>query len=653
MDITRYYVLNLLQMKKIVLTAAMIIICLIAADAQENYSTEKKSAIKAYHEGIKYLNVRQYEKAVTWFKKAVSADDHFIEAWLVLGQTFENAGQTENAVKAYHEGLAINPAFHPYSNIVLANLQFKLSRYEDALKSYQVFLNTGSKNQKYIKIASKGIERCLFAINAVRNPVPFNPQNLGPNINTTDDEYWPCLTADEKTLIFTRRIKDGTSYPGYQEDFYISNMENQGWSLAKNAGFPLNSALNEGAQTISADGRLMVFTACDREDGLGRCDLYFSRKTGDKWTFPENMGSPVNSSDYETQPSLSADGKTLYFASNRAGGFGDIDMYYSVMDEYNKWSVPVNLGEKINTPGRDWAPFIHPDNQTLYFASNEHIGLGGFDLFVSKKDSAGKWSTPVNLGYPINTGRDEFGLIINATGDRAYFASDKDSANGRDLYAFDLYPEARPGEVSYMKGKVYDSDTKEALGAKFELIDLKTNNIIEDASSDSLTGEFLVCIPANHDYLLNVSKLGYLFYSDNFSLNNIFQLDEPFYKDVPLQPIEVGKSVILRNIFFEFDSYVLKDESKIELNKLIHFLKTYPSVKIEVSGHTDNIGTAAYNETLSEQRARSVADYLIGASVDKQRIKYAGYGFRKPLASNETEEGRSLNRRTEVIITDK
>jgi hypothetical protein len=474
---------------------------------------------------------------------------------------------------------------------------------------------------------------------------------MGPSVNSENNEYWPCLTADENTLIFTRLIKDSTSYPGYQEDFFICTRDKNGWSMAKNAGLPLNSPLNEGAQALSADGRLMVFTACGRKDGIGRCDLYFSTRTGDTWSLPKNMGEPVSTVSYETQPSLSADGKTLYFACDRPGGFGDIDIYVSTMDDQQHWSTPRNLGENINTKGRDWAPFIHPDNQTLYFASNEHLGLGGFDLFFSRRDSAGNWVKPVNLGYPINTAKDEFGLILNAAGNKAYFSSDKDSVNGRDIYTFDLYDEARPTEVSYLKGKVYDADTKAFLRASFELIDLKSNHVISHSFSDSLTGEFLVCIPAGRDYLLNVSKYGYLFFSDNFSLNDVFEISEPFIKDVPLQPVKVGKSVILKNIFFEFDSYVLKDESMIELDKLIQFLETYPTVKIEISGYTDNIGSDEYNITLSQQRAAAVAEYLMNSSIDDGRISHAGYGSSKPLTSNDSEEGRALNRRTELVIT--
>ncbi|MBN2613622.1 MAG: PD40 domain-containing protein [Bacteroidales bacterium] len=634
-----------------------LILCLvfvqIAAFGQTSYTTEKKSAIKAYTDGISYLNLRYYDKAIELFQKAIDIDEKFVEAYFILAQAYEDNKTYEKAIDAYNRGIAVNPLFFTYSYILRGNLEFKIGRYEDAKKSYQAFFSTASKNKKHIELAQKGIKRSDFAINAIKSPVSFNPVSLGDSVNSEFDEYWPCLTADENTLVFTRLVKDTTSLTGYQEDFYLSDKVNGKWGLARNAGPPLNSRYNEGAQTISADGRIMVFTACGREDAIGRCDLYISKKTGDQWSVPVNMGRPVNTADFETQPSLSADGRTLFFASDRAGGFGDVDIYYSVSDNFGNWSQPVNLGEAINTTGRDWAPFIHPDNRTLYFSSDNHTGMGGFDLFYARKDSSGKWPEPVNLGYPINTFNDEYGLVINATGDYALYASDRNQVQKRDIFGFNIPKETRPISVSYMKGKVFDADTKKLLGAGFELTDLATRTTISRSVSDSLTGEFLVCIPVRSNYLLNVSKDGYLFYSDHFSLDKVFEADEPFLKDVPLQPIIPGKSVVLKNIFYEFDSYKLKPESKLELDKLVQFMKSYPTVKIEVSGHTDNIGSEAYNLTLSAQRAKEVAGYLISQSIAEERITYTGYGYTVPIAPNDTEENRALNRRTEVLILEK
>ena len=257
---------------------------------------------------------------------------------------------------------------------------------------------------------------------------------------------------------------------------------------------------------------------------------------------------------------------------------------------------------------------------------------------------------PENLGYPINTNKEEIGLIVNAKGDKAFYSSDRIKGMGKDIFAFDLYDKVQPLEVSYMKGKVFDNETRERLSAKFELIDLETAKTVYESYSDEETGEFLICLPTDKDYCLNVSKKNYLFFSENFALKGIFEKTEPFLKDVPMQPIKVGESIILKNIFYETDLYNLKKESRIELDKIIKFLHDYPSVKIEISGHTDNTGSFEYNQTLSENRAKSVVEYLISSSISEDRIKYKGYGFSRPVASNDTEEGKAQNRRTELKI---
>ena len=359
----------------------------------------------------------------------------------------------------------------------------------------------------------------------------------------------------------------------------------------------------------------MVFTGCNRKDGLGRCDLYLSRREGDRWTIPVNMDAPVNTKFTETQPALSADGKTLYFASDRPGGRGAVDLWVSHMEDNGKWTNPVNLGDTVNSRGNEMSPFIHPDGHTLYLASDGHYGLGGYDLFICRKDSNGRWSKPDNLGYPINTNRDEFGLIVNPSGNRAYFASDIGNNSGRDIYYFDLPETVRPDQVSFMKGVVFDKETQRRLRADFELIDLSTRSLANQSQSDSITGEFIVCIPVDRNYLLNVSKKGYLFYSENFSIRGIFLSDKPFLKDIPLNPVRVGEVVVLKNIFYETDSYALKDESVVELNRLVRFLSENPRIKIEISGHTDNVGTPDYNLRLSDNRSKAVADYLIRAGV--------------------------------------
>lgn len=623
----------------------------------QDLTTDSKRATNLYNDAIIYYNMRDYRKAIEYLESAIKADENFIEAYLTLGEVYLDAGNVSQAMNYYKHGLNNNPTFFKRGYLNLGKMQLKSGLYADAKQSYETFLTLEKSNTSQIREAKEGIKKAEFGKDAVENPVPFEIKNLGPNINTKYDDYWPSLSADEQMLVITGlrpKENDAEFMPmyKYQEDFFISHRTDTGWSAIENAGPPLNTSDNEGAQSISADGRLMVFTACNRMDGVGRCDLYYSLREGDTWSKPKNIGTPVNSSAKETQPSLSADGRVLFFASDREGGVGRLDIWVTKQNDKGVWESPKNLGRVINTVDNEMSPFIHPDNKTLYFASDKHLGLGGYDIFISRVDSMGNWSKPQNLGYPINTHRDEFGLIVNTKGDRAYFSSDINPKAGKDIFEFELYEEARPTEVSYMKGKVFDAETRNPLKANFELTDLESGEIVGESFSDKQTGEFLVCIPTNRDYMLNVSRKGYLFFSENFALKGLFAKTEPFKKDVPLQPIKAGESIVLRNIFFATDSYALKEESKLELNKLIKFLTDYPTIKVEISGHTDKRGTAEYNIQLSENRAKSVVDYLIDAGIAEERLSYKGYGFTQPIADNETEEGMAQNRRTELKVVE-
>lgn len=622
----------------------------VQATAQTSVSTKSKKAIDAYNEGLSKYTANNYTAAEQLFLTAIQADKQFIEAYLLLAQVYEDSGAPLKAIEIYKRGLAINEAYYPYGYIKLGNLEYREGKYEDALNSYKHFktLNKGTAQQ--IDKANEGILRCEFSINAVRNPVPFIPENLGAQINSRYDDYWPSLSADEKTLVITRLIPNDDPIRKIQEDFYISYRSDTGWTEMQNAGSPLNTQDNEGAQTLSGDGRYMVFTACNRKDGIGRCDLYASVKEGDQWSVPVNLGTPLNSKYRETQPSLSADGRTLYFSSDRPGGKGYHDIWVSSRSDGGKWTQPVNLGDSINSAGVEMSPFIHPDNQTLYFSSDGHIGLGGYDLFMSRLDSAGTWKKPGNLGFPINTHRDEIGLIVNARGTRAYYSSGVDETMGKDIFVFDLPEQARPRIVTYMKGIVYDAESRRRLKAELELTDLETGQIIFHSYSDSVSGEFLVSIPFDRNYMLNVSRKSYLFYSENFSLKNIYNAEQPFLKDVPLQPIKAGSSIVLKNIFYETDSYALMQESRIELDKVVKLLTANPAIRIEIGGHTDNVGTAEYNQQLSEKRSKAVAAYLVAHGISESRIISKGYGLTNPIAPNTDPEGRSQNRRTEMKV---
>ena len=531
--------------------------------------------------------------------------------------------------------------------------------FADAKKNYIKYLgfNKGPANRRWQ--TEENIRKCDFALSLMANPVPFDPVNLGDSINTIHDEYINTITSDELTLLFTRRLPTNvitqSGSEAIEEDFYRSERNSDSvWQKARNLGPPVNTRGNEGAISISPDGQLLFFTACQRQDTYGSCDIYWSWKMGNQWSAPRNLGPVVNSSAWDSQPSFSSDGKTLYFASKRSGGKGSSDIWMTTLMPDGTWTTPVNLGDSINTASEEQNPFIHPDDQTLYFASKGHQGLGGLDLFIARRDDTGNWGAPVNLGYPINTAADEITLIVNATGDVAYISSDKFGGKGRqDIYAFPLYKEAQPHPVTYLKGIVFDKETKNRLQAHFELTDLKTNRVVVQSVSDPVDGSFLVCLPTDRNYALNVSREGYLFYSDNFSLTGISAQARPFLKNIPLQPIKVGETVVLKNIFFDTDKFALKPESFIELEKLTKLLKTNPSLKIEISGHTDNKGREAHNLELSRNRAKAVYDYLQEQGIEASRMSYQGFGLSKPIDTNDTEAGRANNRRTEFRVTGK
>jgi outer membrane protein OmpA-like peptidoglycan-associated protein len=623
--------------------------------SQITYSTKNKKAIKFFDQAMEYFQTKKMEECESNLLKALKEDDQFTEAHLLLAQIYDEQKKYELAINSYNNIIEIDPDFFPNMYFSMADDEFTLGKYDDARKHLKQFLT-------YEKIPPKLKQRglfllkcCDFAIVAIKNPVPFTPVSLGDNVNSQFSEYSPSLTVDEQTLVITRlvpRDENTVHQQPFEEDFYISYKQADSlWGQMVRMSAPLNSHGNEGAQSISPDGQTLYFTICNRADGLGSCDLYISERKGKGWSTPINMGIKVNSGVWDSQPSISPDGKTLYFASARGGGKGKMDIWKTNKDDNGGWMSPVNLGDSINTEMSEMSPFIHSDGRTLYFTSTGHPGMGGMDIFYSKMDDNGKWSSPKNIGYPINTNNDEGYLIVNARGNKAYFASDKyGGQGGLDVYSFDLYEEARPTAVTYMKGTVYDSKTKKRLQAKFELIDLSTSNTIAQSESDAMTGEFIVSLPSDRNYALNVSRDEYLFYSENFELKGDHSQLKPFIKDVYLQPIEAGSIVILKNIFFDFDKFDLKPESLVELNRLFDLLKKNPAMKIEIGGHTDNKGTAEYNQRLSESRARSVYDFLVNKGIDKNRLSYKGYGLTKPIDTNDTDEGRANNRRTEFKV---
>ncbi len=619
-------------------------------------TTKSKKAEKAFNKAKSFYYENNYFEAEKFLQKALEIDTNFIEAYLLLGDLLADKNDKTGAIEAYESVIEIDPEYSSIVYYILAGFEFSAEKYIDSRKHFSDFILFTDIDSIQKKFAQDYIEICDFVIEARANPVPFKPVNLGDSINSSFDEYINAITVDEQLMLFTVKeiVPDETNITKQrlEEEFYLSEKQDGIWGKAVKMGYPLNSSGNQGAICLSPDGKKIFFTACNRFDGYGSCDIYFSEKTNDKWSEPINLGQTVNSASWDSQPSISSDGKTLYFASTRKDGYGSSDIWKTGLLPSGNWSEPVNLGEQINTKKAEMSPFIHADNSSLYFSSKGHPGMGGADLFLSKFDiNEQKWSQPNNLGFPINTIADEINIIVDASGKKAYLSSDKSSGMGKqDIYSFELYKDIRPSKVTYLKGKVYDSISKKTLSADFELIDLESNEVLIKSVSDKSNGSFLICLPVNINYALNVSKEGYLFYSENFSLNNENSHTEPFLMNIALQPIQRGNSVILRNVFFDTDKYELKPESEVELLKLISFLQNNPKIKIEIGGHTDNIGSEEYNLNLSETRAKAVYEFLIKNGIEKSRLTFQAYGFSKPIDNNETPEGRANNRRTEFKV---
>ena len=623
------------------------------------YDSKNKKAIELFKKGYEeysnsYGDKNKIEKAESYIKKAIKKDPTFVSTYMMLGEIEISKGNIKKAIEYKTEGLNINPEYSKNEYFYISRMQLLVGQYEGCKKNAQRFLTFQNTNETFVYNARLYVKSCDFALNAIKNPVDFNPKNLGAEINTDRPEYFPTITGDGKTILYTRVILDERARDrgGKQENFFISTENETGeWNTSKSITSTINTLYNEGAPTLTADGNFLIFTSCqgldgygDGRTGKGSCDLFYSRKVGNKWSRPKNLGAQINTPHWESQPCFSSDGRTLYFIraikkKRERLNPESQDIYVTKLNDQGVWSTPEKLSSTINTSGREESVFIHPDGQTLYFGSNGHPGMGGMDLFVSRLQENGEWGTPENLGYPINTFGNENSIIVSPDGKLAYFASDREGGYGSlDLYSFELPEKAKPVFTTYMKGKVVDGDINIPLGATITVIDLKTKNVLFKTTSDRYTGEFLVNIPTNKDLAINAERNGYFFFSKNFSFESS---KNPILIDIPMNKIRISdKPFVLENIFFDVNKYNLKPESRVELDKLHELLKKNKTLKIEVGGHTDSDGDPKQNIELSEKRAKSVVNYLIMKGIEESRLSYKGYGETKPRAENNTEANR-------------
>jgi outer membrane protein OmpA-like peptidoglycan-associated protein len=585
------------------------------------------------------------------------------------------------------KAIKLNPNVDPMAQYYLGRLYHLHSRWDEAMTAYrayqQPFNAKPNENTGIIADINRKIGECLNGKEFMKNPTRVFIDNAGAGLNSGDPEYTPIITADESMMYFTSRrssttggVKDQDNQ--FFEDIYTSAYSGGKWSTPTNLGKPVNSEDHDATAGISPDGqKLYVY----RPKNGG--DIYESFLKGDKWTEPERMNKNINSSDHESSVSLSFDGKKLFFVSDRKeGGLGNRDIWFSMMDEKGKWGKAINIGAPINTIYGEEGVFVHPDGKTIYFSSQGHKSMGGYDIFKTElKD--GKWSEPENLGYPINGPDDDVFFVISANGRHGYYASTKGDGYGeKDIYKITFLGPEKPlalstednllagisaavktvqpaatveiktAQVTLLKGMVTDAITNKPVMASIELVDNERRQVIATFTSNSASGKYLVSLPSGKNYGIAVKAEGYLFHSENFDIPAVATYQE-VVKDIALKPVAVGSSIVLRNVFFDTGKSTLRPESFTELDRLVKLLQDVPNMRIEVSGHTDNKGGAEMNQKLSEARAKAVFDYLVSKGIKAERMEFKGYGMDKPMDTNETDQGRQNNRRTEFKILSK
>lgn len=623
---------------------AIFFLSVLCTQAQMVPATKNKKAAEFFTQAENYRVRGQFAESLEYLRLAIEKDDEFYDAYLMMGIIQKAKGDLFDARTNFEKLLTLARDNQAPAYFELADLYIQIQEYEKAKDMASRFLALKPTNKRRRQEAEQFLENATFALENSARMESFDPRPLPPEVNFFPMQYFPVLTIDGQGIIYTRRL--GVSMD-FDEDLVISRKnENGAWQEPETFSENINSENNEGTCTLSADGRSLIFTSCYGREGYGSCDLFISYKTGDSWSVPENLGSVVNGPSWESQPSLSADGRILYFVSNRPGGVGNRDIWVTTRDENDAWTTPRNLGPSINTRYEDVSPFIHPNNTTLYYASNGRTGFGGYDIYYTQRRGE-SWEEVKNLGAPINTGEDQVSLFISSDGLKGYYSLEdqSDPQVKSKLYEFDVPEDMQvAARTFYVTGTITDAETGEPLEAEIELFDILSEERTALVSSDAENGRYLIVLAEGSEYALYVNGAGYLFNSASFNFEEGQHL-ESVTRDIALTPIRQGSESVLNNIFFETDKYALRDKSTTELDKVVRFLEQNPEVRIEIAGHTDNVGTPAYNLELSARRAGEVYNYLVSKGIDKERLVSKGYGQTQPAFANDSEENRSRNRR--------
>jgi outer membrane protein OmpA-like peptidoglycan-associated protein/Tol biopolymer transport system component len=628
----------------------------------------------------KLYSKKQYQKAIALYLEALNANPDDASLNLKIGLSYLYSETKSKAAKYISKAYRLNPTINDEIDYHLGIAFQNTNEFAKAIEHFEQFKKI---KKKLAEIADKKIAECRIADSLSNYELNVIIENASGKVNTPFHDYAPIISGDGNTLIFTsnrteneKELKEGTNY----EDIYISRKTGNEWEHAKKISSNINNSYNDAAASLSPDGKTLFLYY---EEGAG--DIYVSNLQGSEWTKPTPLNKNINTGQFwETSASMSADGKKLYFASNRPGGAGELDLYVSELDGKGSWGKAVNLGPVINTPENEDSPFIHPDGVTLYFSSDGHPSLGNSDIFISEFRNT-KWQKPENLGWPINTWEYDGFFTISADKKKGYYSTLKEGGLGdADIYSITfLEPKFKPKPkpvvvvaaeekkpkpkntdfvdpliqqsrnnkvVSVLKGKVIDENTAEPLSAVISLVNNETKQVLSKITVDSLTGDFELVIPHGGNYGVTTEKSGYLFNSINFNLPKFAEYQE-IDTHIIMVKAEIGSKTVLKNIFFDVGKADLKAESLAEIGKIEELLTVNSNLKVQINGHTDNTGNAASNKTLSLKRATAVVDYLVSHGIEASRVFAKGYGPERPIVSNDDEEsGRELNRRTEIEI---
>ncbi len=697
-------IINFLNRKLIFLLFG--IIAILSVTAQENTPFNKgffpsdqkealKEAVKEIKSGDKYYDAKIpiYSHALEHYLKAYEFNPNNAVLNYKIGKCYLYSIQKQKSKKYLESAILLNPNVRPDILFLLAKSYHINLDLDKAIGTYIDYRGslTPEELTEHGDEVDKKLAECRVAIKMVENPVRIFVDNLGRGVNSKFPEYGPYINADESVIMFTSTRENTTGGKiddrdlQYFEDIYVSKRKGKIWTEAINPGVPLNTKSHDAIVGISPDGKHALIYKGEFNGG----DIYECRiKEDGTWKSPKQLPKEINTKYHETSASFSPDMQTLYFVSDKPDGFGGKDIYFANLvlkgkKEKLDYEDAINIGGVINTPYDEQGVFMDANGKTLYFSSKGHNTMGGYDVFKSTYEN-GKWSKPENLGYPVNTPDDDLFFSFSKNGRHAYYSSfDSESYGNKDIYMITMIGlekevlfidsrdllafktetikedlmldeiEVKDYQLTIVRGRVLDGITLAPLGGvPVDIYDNALGRLISSFESKTNTGEYLVSLPSGRNYGFSANAKDYLFHSENLIIPPTTSVQE-IEMDILLFKVKVGSKIILKNIFFDFDKTTLRPSSTAELNRLIKMLNDQSSLKIEISGHTDNVGSDSYNKKLSQGRARAVVDFLVSQGISNDRLTSVGYGESQPIESNDTDEGRQMNRRTEFKVLSK